>query len=53
MHTAENTQKEKESATRHMKVVTPIPLATFNQMRKEGGTPPPRDVTSVEIIPNK
>lgn len=42
-----------ENFRAHMKLVTPIPMATFNQMRKEGGAPPPRDVTSVEIVPNK
>jgi hypothetical protein len=34
----------------HMKLVTPIPRATFNQL---SGNPPPRDVTSVEILQGK
>jgi RHS repeat-associated protein len=42
-----------ETFRAQMKLVTPIPRATFNQMVKEGGTPGSRDVTSVEIVPNK
>jgi hypothetical protein len=34
----------------HMKLVTPIPRVTFNKL---SGTPPPRDVTSVEILKGK
>ena len=39
-----------EDLRAHMKLVTPIPRAAYNQL---SGTPPPRDVTSVEILQGK
>jgi hypothetical protein len=41
----------KENLRAQMTLKTPIPLDTFNTIRKQGGEMPlPRDVTSVEVL---